>query len=66
MKVGDVVVITKTPEAYEYYSVGDRARLIKQYEDGDWFADFTINETYFEKGVWFIQPGMAECEVEVS
>lgn len=38
------------------YKKGDRAVLILMDADGDWWADFTLNDQYEGNGIWIISP----------
>lgn len=62
MKVGDRVRITKAQEPY--FSIGDEAILLCE-TDGGWDADFSINDSFYKDGLWFISTecGIAECEL---
>lgn len=56
MNIGDKVVITKCPDNYGFFSVGDLAVLDYQDSEGDWWAEFS-------DGVWCIQSGISKCVV---
>lgn len=61
LKVGDIVEITVAEEPY--FSVGDRAVILMENDtkDGFW-ADFTINDHFYEDGLWCIQLEYSECK----
>ena len=61
MKIGDIVKITKTVELD--IKVGDKAQLLYQDEDGDWWADFSLNDRYEDDGKWCIENGVSECQI---
>lgn len=52
MKVGDIIVMEETWPGF--YKSGDKAKLYYQDDDGDWWADFTINNYYEGRGKWCI------------
>ena len=62
MKAGDMVVITKAEEGF--FEVGDKAKLVREGQDGVWYADFTCNKKFRINGQWCIQLGLSECELD--
>ena len=56
MKKGDIVKITKQEKGgSEFFSKGDKAILLYKDDDGDWWADFTMNEDFYSHGKWCLQ-----------
>ena len=49
MKAGDIIVVIDNEYNAEFYAVGDKAILIYEGEDNDWYADFTINTEYMNQ-----------------
>ena len=64
MKAGDKVVITRTLyENYPFFSVGDYAILEKMDDGGDWWADFSINDSVEGDGCWCLQQPVCEFKL---
>lgn len=55
LKCGQIVTIANLfKDDYEFFSIGDKARIIEICQDNTYFADFTINEKYVPDGKWYI------------
>jgi hypothetical protein len=54
LEAGDKIVAVGN--CSRYFNDGDKAVLLRQDPDGDWWADFSGNEEYYLGGIWSVGP----------
>jgi len=54
LEIGDEIVVTEAPQQYDFYKVGDKAKLLYKNVNDMWIADFRINGKFYKGGIWWL------------